>query len=329
MAIGKSIMIVESPSELGAGKRGGSLGIEALKVAARNQNNRFFGIHKRVEIPHNNHLLDLEDHSSHAKWIHAIKEVFERFVAKMKEELEKGEFPIFLTGDHSTGAAIISGIKTAYPDCRLGVVWIDAHADMHSPYTTPSGNVHGMPLAIALGYDSLEFKRNDPNPANVRLWDALQNIGLPGHKIKPEDLVFIAVRDTEEEENALIAKHGIRNFTVPEIREKGVIQIIKQVEEKLANCDLIFVSFDVDSMDSELVSDGTGTPVKNGLLAHEAESIVNGLLKIPQVCAFEITEINPTLDSKKNKMAEVAFDILLSATATIKASLNKEIKIKA
>src|SRR5690606_30318921 len=137
-------------------------------------------------------------------------------------------------------------------------------------------------------------------------------------KIQPEDLVFIAVRDTEEPEDLLMENLGIRNITVEEVRKSGVDHVVDEVLEKLKDCDLVYVSFDVDSMDPKIVSHGTGTPVDSGLTPEEAEGIMTGLIKSDKLCCLEFVEINPCLDEKKNKMAEVAFDLLERLVPVIK-----------
>jgi arginase len=133
---------------------------------------------------------------------------------------------------------------------------------------------------------------------------------LKSNSIQAEDLVFIAVRDTEKEENYLIDRLGIKNFTVDEVRSIGISTLVNQIKNKLSNCDLIYISFDVDSMDPDLTSHGTGTPVPNGLDPDEATEILKGCLAFPQTIAFELVEVNPCLDEKQNLMAEIAFDII-------------------
>jgi arginase len=122
--------------------------------------------------------------------------------------------------------------------------------------------------------------------------------------------MFIAVRDTENEENYLIHRLGIKNFSVDEVRSIGISTVLDQIKNKLSNCDLIYLSFDVDSMDPILTSHGTGTPVPNGLSPSEAKEILQGCLSFPQTIAFELVEVNPCLDEKQNKMAEIAFEII-------------------
>jgi arginase len=234
--------------------------------------------------------------------------MYERVSKAVAETLKSGLFPLVLAGDHSTAGGTIAGIRIAKPKNRLGVIWIDAHADMHSPYTTPSGNMHGMPLATALGEDNIENQVHNPDPQTIELWNKLKNIGKIQPKISPEDIVFIGLRDYEKEEEYLIKKYGMKVITVQEVRRKGVENIVRQAMMHLSSCDDIYVSFDVDSLDSS-ISRGTGTPVSNGLKEKEVEDMLASIMQNHKICCFEVTEVNPTLD-KENMMAEIAFNIL-------------------
>ncbi len=309
--------LIGNSSEIGAGTRGASLGIEALKVAAFNAKSDYFSKYKLSTIEnHNDDLLKLTD-TTYALRIEGIEKVFKSISGRVSESLENNKFPLVLAGDHSSAGGTIAGIKKANPDARLGVVWIDAHGDLHTPYTTPSGNVHGMPLATALAEDNLENQINKPSEKAIKHWNNLKSLGGIQPKILPEDLIFVAVRDTETPENRIIDKLDIKNYTVREVREKGVEAVANESLEKLSNCDLIYISFDVDSMDCDLVSYGTGTPVEDGLTEQEAGQLINYLLLDKKVCCLEIVEINPCLDNKQNRMAETAFRILEKATNII------------
>lgn len=313
------IRILEVPSELGAGTRGASLGIGAIKVAALNSGNNYFSKYTSTIIPNENELLFEDSPTKYANYIDGIVKVYNYVSHYVSEEVTYNKrFPIVLAGDHSTAGATITGIKKSNPNKRLGVIWIDAHADLHTPYTTPSGNVHGMPLAVCLGIDNIEKQRNDIPKEIADHWYRLKHMGDVYPKIEANDLVFIALRDTEEEEDFLTDRLGIRNFAVKEVREKGTTQIVSEVLQYLYNCDMIYISFDVDSMDCDLVSKGTGTPVPNGLSEEEATDLVCGLVADHKTCCLEVTEVNPTLDNKRNTMAETAFRVLDRATNVVK-----------
>ena len=315
----KKTKLILLRSELGAGTRGASMGVDALKIAAIDLKSNYFREHDEIEISDENWLLLESVKFKYAKRIRGITKIYERLSkAVQKVLLKNNAFPIVLAGDHSTAGGTIAGIKTSYPDDRIGVIWIDAHADLHSPYTTPSGNVHGMPLATALGEDNPDKKTNDIDKDTLNKWEKLKNSGGICPKIEYRDLVYIGVRDTEEEEDYLIEKNSIKNITTKQLRTKGVPAVIDEVFEYLKHCDKIYISFDVDSLDPK-ISTGTGTPVPNGLRIKEAKDLMTGLVANEKVCCFEIVEINPTLDTE-NSMAETAFKILEAATD---AALNR------
>ena len=318
----KRIKLLEVRSELGAGTRGAGMGIDALRVACLNKGSNYFRRFNAVVVPDLNHVLFDKTPFPFAKHIDAIYTVQKGIAAAVEQTLRFGEFPLVLAGDHSSANATIAGIKATYPQKTLGVVWIDAHADIHSPYTTPSGNVHGMPLAAALGQDNLSHQRNQPDPETEFFWRRLQDLGEPGPKLTPDHLVYVVVRDTEEQENAIIDQLGIKNFKLPEFRAKGPRQVAREIYEQLRFCDMVYISFDVDSLDSRF-SKGTGTPVELGLDVPEAMALCRALLENDRVVCFEMVEINPTLDSE-NTMARNAFDILEVATDTIEQRLRLE-----
>ena len=316
----KRIKLLEVRSELGAGTRGAGMGIDALRVACLNKGSDYFRRFNSVVVPDLNHVLfDKTPLFPFAKHIDAIYTVQKGIASAVEQTLRFGEFPLVLAGDHSSANATIAGIKAAYPQKTLGVIWIDAHADIHSPYTTPSGNVHGMPLAAALGLDNLAQQRNHPDAETEFFWRRLQNLAEPGPKLHPEHLVYVVVRDTEEEEEAIIAELGIKWIKLPEIKQKGSRQLTREIYEHLRFCDLVYISFDVDSLDS-VFSLGTGTPVEDGLYLSEAENLCQDLLENDRVVCFEMVEINPTLDNG-NTMAKNAFNILEKATDAIERRL--------
>jgi len=308
----KPIKIVEIKSEIGAGTRGASMGVDAIKIAALDFGSPFFKRFKSVEIPHENNLLlepIIHDYAKRIKGIYSLNDRFSKEIAKI---IKSDQVPIVLAGDHSSALGTISGIKMAHPEKRLGVIWIDAHADLHSPYTTPSGNMHGMPLCCVLGEDNRERQQNKPDDETLEYWEKLKHLGGLGPKIQYTDLVYIALRDLEAPEDHLIKKNKIRVFNLQEIRKKAVERIAIDSLNYLEHCDLIYVSFDVDSMDSR-ISSGTGTPAPNGITEKEAGNLIYYLMRSKKICCFEMVEINPTLD-KENLMAENAFEILQKAT---------------
>jgi len=304
----KNIKLIEVPSEIGAGTRGASLGIEAIKIAALDFMSNFFLHFPSEKIPHENKLLYEAIESPYAKRIKGIAGLYDKVSKAISDTIKNNFFPVVLSGDHSTAGATIAGIKMAKPKSRLGIIWIDAHADLHTPFTTPSGNVHGMPLAAAINEDNEECAVHELDDETVKYWKQLKQVGKIYPKVLAEDVVFISLRDFEKEEKYLIDKYGMKIITTKEVRTKGPENTVRAVMRYLADCTDIYVSFDVDSLDASITK-GTGTPVGNGLREREAEDLISKFMQNRKICCFEISEVNPTLD-KENLMAEIAFNIL-------------------
>jgi arginase len=314
----QEIVFLLNKSEITAGSRGASLGPEAIMTAARKKGSAIFSEHKNKKIQCVNELLDVPTRFQFAKRIDGLLQVYQELNTEVSGLLKNEKFPLVLAADHGSAGGTIAGIKTAFPNKRIGVIWIDAHADIHTPFTTPTGNIHGMPLATALNIDNLACKVNEVSEETMNYWNKLKNVGGIAPKIAPEDIVYIAVRDTEEQENIMMEQLQIRNFQVDEVRQKGVAAIITAINEKLKDCDMLYISFDVDSMDPELTSYGTGTPVKNGLSPQEAKEILVSLAQNPKLVCLEIVEVNPCLDNKINTMAEITLELLEAVTTTLK-----------
>ena len=309
--------LIFNRSEITAGTCGASLGPDAVVTAARQQKSDFFQRNPHIEVDDFNELLDIPTPYRFAKRIDGLIKVYKNVSELVFSEMKAGKIPVLLAADHGSAGGTIAGIAAANPTARIGVVWIDAHSDIHTPYTTPSGNMHGMPLSTALNIDNTACGINDLDTETIELWNQLKNTGKEGAKINPADLVYIAVRDTEPEEEHLMKELDLRNYTVKEVREKGVENVLSEILDKLAPCDIIYVSFDVDSMDPILTSYGTGTPVANGLSPEEAAGFLEGFAANTKTACMEFVEVNPCLDEKKNKMAEVAFELLERTVNTI------------
>jgi arginase len=304
------IKIIKNRSDIGAGTRGSDMGVDAIEIAAINAGNDFFNKHLYEDVETHNETIYNKNTNDFAKRIENVVEQCQRVSNAVKNNLEAGYLPIVLSGDHSSALGTLSGIKAANPNKTMGVIWLDAHADLHSPYTSPSGNIHGMPLAAALGNDNLTCQINQPNPATIAHWTNLKNIGIQGSKMKPEHLIFFGLRDYETAEQKLIEAAGIKQYKVEEVRFRNLATCVQEAIELLKDCDVIYISFDVDSMDCDSVSYGTGTPVPIGFQADEIMKIIDQFVATKKVCCIEFTEINPLLDNKGNKMAETAFQVL-------------------
>lgn len=308
------VKIIKNRSDIGAGTRGSDMGIDAIEIAAINAGNDYFIQFPYLDVETDNETVYNKVRTTFAKRITHVREQCERVSDAVSNVLGDGYFPIVLSGDHSSALGTISGIKARHPDKTVGVVWIDAHGDLHSPFTSPSGNVHGMPLAAALSENNEQFQINEVKDKTAEEWEGLKNVGVAGPKISPEHLIFFGVRDTEKPEDELMKQLKIRNYMVHEVRYRGMETCLNEAKAQLAQCDYIYISFDVDSLDCDLISKGTGTPVSKGFDPDEVKTIIKGIFDTKRVACLEVTEVNPCLDNKGNLMAETAFDVLNEIT---------------
>lgn len=210
---------------------------------------------------------------------------------------QKGQFPFILSGDHANAIGVIAGIQQANPQAKIGILWIDAHSDIHTPYTTPSGNLHGMSLAAVTRTDNLAHitdSNETPQQSALDFWHTLKFLAPEHSGISFTQLGFIGLRSFEEPEIALIKQENIPLWTVDKLRELGINKTVRQVEDYFNSVDYLIISFDVDVLDGSSFQ-ATGTPVPQGLQLLEAQELLNQLLQIPKLIAFEITEFNPSL----------------------------------
>ncbi len=201
------------------------------------------------------------------------------------------DFPIFLGGDHAMAIGTISGMAA---QGSLGVIWVDAHGDFNTPDTTPSGNIHGMPMAVLTG-------QGHPN---------LVNLGHEGAKLRPQDIVMIAIRDLDGQERIALAHSGIIVYTMRDIDELGMATVARRALARLNRLSRIHVSFDMDALEPSVAA-GVGTPVAGGLTFREAHLLMEILAESDKVCSLDIVEVNPILDAG-NRTAEVAVELTAS-----------------
>lgn len=211
---------------------------------------------------------------------------------RVAEVVEKGNFPLILGGDHSIAIGTIAGLSSTYKN--LGVIWYDAHVDMNTADTSPSGNIHGMPLAVLMG----------------RGHERLVNIFKEGQKVKPENIVIIGARSVDPGERVLIKDLGIKVFTMHEIDRDGMTSVMKEAIAYLQakNVDGVHLSLDLDGLDP-LYTPGVGTPVPGGISYRESHLAMEMLEDSGMITSAEFVEVNPILD-EKNKTADVAVGLM-------------------
>ncbi|MCC7476893.1 arginase [bacterium] len=300
----KSINILGFPMDLGAGRRGVDMGPSALRIAGLGQRLRELG----YDVDDQGDILVRwpRDRMEHEKGehqpgqLHFLPEIAEScgfLASSVQSILEDGGFPLVLGGDHSMSIGTLAGVAShcRVAGKRLGVLWVDAHADINTPQTSPSGNIHGMPVGVCLGMGAEE----------------LTNIGGFSPKLMPENIVYIGLRSVDSGEKSAIATLGIEAYPMPEIDKHGLYSILqKALPALLDRVDHLHVSFDLDSIDPD-IAPGVGTPVKGGLSYREAHLLMEWLHESGRVDSFEVAEVNPVLD-ERNRSAELAVELLCS-----------------
>lgn len=213
---------------------------------------------------------------------------------KVYSALENKTLPITIGGDHSLALGSIAGTSKYYGNDNIAVIWVDAHGDINTDETTPSGNIHGMPLAASMG---LGHK-------------SLTNLYFDGQKVKPENIFLLAVRDLDAGELELIDKYNLNLWKIQDIKYKGIDTVLDELKTmlKAKNINNIHLSFDIDGLDPEYVP-GTGTPVENGLVFFEGKKILETVLTTNLVRAIDFVEFNPSLD-KNNRTVETCVELL-------------------
>ena len=283
--------------DLGAGRRGVDMGPSAIRIAGVSEKLTALG-HTVVEegdIPVKAPELQ-KIRNDKLKYLPEIVRACTLLSAKTEKILAAGGFPLILGGDHSIAIGTIGGIASFWrrQKKRLGILWIDAHGDLNTVDTTPSGNIHGMPLAAAIGLGAIE----------------LTSVGGDFKKVDPHDVVLIGTRDLDNGERKFIKQLGINIFTMEEIDRHGISVVMARALRKLKTVDHLHVSFDLDGVDPQ-VAPGVGTPVKGGLNYREAHLIMETLNESGKINSLEIVEVNPILDNR-NQSAEFAVELIQS-----------------
>ena len=292
-----NVHLLGVPMDLGAGRRGVDMGPSAIRIAGVSE--------KLRELGHT--VVDEGDILTKAPELQKIRNDKLRYLPEivractlLSGRVEKivgaGGFPLVIGGDHSIAIGTIAGMAS---HCKrgnksLGVLWIDAHGDLNTDETSPSGNIHGMPVAAAIGLGALE----------------LTSVGGDFRKVDPKNVVLVATRELDPGERAHIKKYGINVFTMEEIDKHGMAVVMAKALRKLRNVDVLHVSFDLDAVDPS-VAPGVGTPVKGGLEYREAHLAMETLNEFGKMNSLEIVEVNPILDNH-NQSAEFAVELIQS-----------------
>ncbi len=295
----QTVTIIGFPMDLGSGRRGVDMGPSALRIAGLE--NKLTKLGYKVEDTGDITIEIMEKQKSgnpKLRYLNEILKTSEILAARVEKVLEQSKFPLCLGGDHSMALGTIAGISSHCKknNLRLGVIWIDAHTDMNTDETTPSGNIHGMPLAASLGLGYTKL---------VTLYGF-------SPKLKSENCTVIAARSIDPLERLNIKKLNLNVYTMSDVDKLGIHRIIsrvlKQFKEKV---DHIHVSFDVDSIDPNFAP-GVGTPVPGGLNYREAHLLMESIAECGCMSSLEVAEVNPILDLH-NSSAVFAADLVASS----------------
>jgi arginase len=292
----RAVGILGVPLDLGAGRRGTDMGPSAIRFAGLAERLRRLGVavhdHGYVAAAAPETRVPGDEHLRFGR---EISRTCLRLRDRVKGILGAGETPVILGGDHSLAMGSVAG-TAAHAGGRVGLLWIDAHADMNTPETSPSGNVHGMPLAVLLG-------RGDP---------MLKGIGGKAPTVLPRHAALLGVRDVDPGERKLIRELGLAVYTMKELDERGTGTCIREALARVTKGTKGFhLSFDMDVLDPEYAP-GVGTPVPGGLTYREAHLACELAAETGKLLSMDVVEVNPILD-ERNRTADLAVQLILSA----------------
>ncbi|HKD71466.1 MAG TPA: arginase [Candidatus Acidoferrum sp.] len=294
----QKIRIIGVPMDLGASRRGVDMGPSALRVAGLQARIKQLG--HQVEDIGNLSVKQPEEMpygEKRAKYIEEIADACKDLGTEVQKSLEDGYMPLVLGGDHSIAVGSVSGVGAHFRKEKksIGCIWLDAHSDMNTPETSPSGNVHGMPLSALMGYGTEE------------LYD------LFGYKpkIEPQNVALVGVRDLDSHEKKFIKKLGVKAFTMREIDERGMREVMSDaLKYAMDDTDGVVVSLDMDFVDPS-DAPGVGTPVRGGVTYREAHLAMEMIADSETMVSMEIVEINPVID-EHNRTALLGVELVLS-----------------
>jgi arginase len=294
----QKIRIIGVPMDLGASRRGVDMGPSALRVAGLQARIKQLG--HQVEDIGNISVKQAEEMSygeKRAKYLAEIADACKDLGAMVEKSLEEGMLPVVLGGDHSIAAGTLSGVAAHFKkkEKKVGLIWLDAHGDINTPESSPSGNVHGMPLAAAMGYGATDL------------------VELQGFKpkVEPQNISLVGIRDLDSQEKKLAKKSGVHVFTMRDIDERGMREVMSDaLKYAMDDTDGISVSLDMDFVDPS-DAPGVGTPVRGGVTYREAHLAMEMLADTEAMVSLEIVEINPVID-EHNRTALLGVELVLS-----------------
>ena len=284
-----NVSILGIPMDLGAGRRGVDMGPSALRNAHLAGRLRELGHtvtdHGDLNVP----IPETVDKHETAGYVF-LNQIIDssRATVQRVRDLPAGDFPITIGGDHSVSMGTVTGNALRGPGAprRMGLLWVDAHTDYNTPQTSPSGNIHGMPVAHLTG-------QGNPDLAGLG----------GGWHMRPEDIVMIGISSVDAQERELMREAGIKAYTMKDVDQLGITRIHEEVMERLSGVDALHVSFDADALDPS-VAPGVGTPVPGGLTYREGHLLMELLCESGRVTSLDIVEVNPILDTR-NQTADV------------------------
>jgi arginase len=295
----KKAKIIGVPMDLGAGRRGVDMGPSAIRIAGLNQAIALLGYDVTDSGNVHVHPPEAVEQSNHrARYLPQIAAAADELCGLIESALEDGALPVVLGGDHSIAIGSVAGVSSFYRkrNQKIGIIWLDAHADVNTPETTPSGNIHGMPLAALLGRGAAE----------------LINVGGFSPKVQPEHTVIIGARSVDPGERELIKSLGVRVFTMSELDERGMAEVAEEAIQIAArNTAGFHVTMDMDFIDP-FYAPGVGTPERGGATYRESHLAMEKIADSGRLLSVELTEVNPLFDTA-NQTAQLAVELILSA----------------
>ena len=295
----EKVAILGVPMDLGGGRRGVDMGPSAVRIAGIRSRIEKLGLevvdHGNVAVPQPETRIPT---NTRARFLSQIARCCQRVRARVERALDAGEFPLVIGGDHSIAVGTVAAISSFHHRRgeKIGLIWFDAHADMNTPESSPSGNIHGMPCAVCIGRGAPE----------------LIEIGERVPMVDVQKAVIVAARDIDRPEKEEIRASGIQVFTMRHVDEIGISEVMRRAVAIATEGTAGFhLSFDLDGTDPS-VAPGVGTPVPGGTSLRESHLVMEIAAESGKMLGLEMTEINPILD-QRNRTAEVAVDLVLSA----------------